>query len=100
VYFETPAKRRAKKEVLALGYPRVFSHGRHPNLYTMRTRKKLHGGGSTKGHFFGFSEGGSGFRWPLLISITIIPHYFGERNIFLNISIKLPFSGGLGVLSA
>jgi hypothetical protein len=44
--------------------------------------------------------GGSGFRRPLLMAITIIAYLFGERNIFLNISIKLPFSEGLNVLSA
>jgi hypothetical protein len=100
VYLETPAKRRAEKGALALGYPRVFSHGCHPNLYTLRTRKKLHGAGPQKDTFFGFSDGGERLSMPLLILLIIIPHFFGERNIFLNISTKSPFSGGLDVLSA
>ena len=62
MYLETPAKRRAEKGALAFGYPRVFSHGCHPNLYTLRTRKKLHGGGRKRALFLASRMGEAAFN--------------------------------------
>jgi len=61
VYLETPAKRRAEKGALALGYPGVFSHGCHPNIYTLRTRKKLHRGGHKRALFLLLGWGEAAF---------------------------------------
>ena len=58
MYLETPAKRRAKRGALALAYPCVFSHGRHPNIYTMRTRKELHGRSHKNKRFLASRNGG------------------------------------------
>ncbi|MCJ7645185.1 MAG: hypothetical protein MUP28_12025, partial [Candidatus Aminicenantes bacterium] len=76
-----------------------FSHFRHPIIYTTGARKELHGRGPQNGILLASRMGGSGFRWPLLISINILPRFFGGRKIFLYISIKSRFPGELAVLS-
>jgi hypothetical protein len=99
MYLGTPAKRRAEKQELAFGYPGAFSHVRHPMIYTTGARKELHGRGPQNGILLASRMGGSGFRWPLLMSIKIIPRFFGGRKMFLYISIKSRFPWGIAVLS-